>query len=317
MNELFFSKKNFFSSKKLSISLINLHQWVVVSVYGKDSKKYLQNQFTCNIYSIVKNKYIHCSNCNIYGKVFTNLYLYYYKKKFFYIIRKNILYAHIKELKKYSIFFKVNIVHKKKIILFGFAGKYIKLFLLKFFKFLPNKKNKIIYYKKITIFWFKKPKERFLFIIHYSQINFFKKIFNIFSIVNSNQWMVLEMESNVPIIDIYNINKFFIQSLNLKINKKKGCYLGQEAITKITFKKLNNKYLYLLQCFNKKNIYKYLTNEIILKNFKNEIIYGTILSIVNVNKKFIWIQIVLNKKNFIYDNLILCKNEKINFLVIK
>ncbi|WP_343189350.1 tRNA-modifying protein YgfZ [Buchnera aphidicola] len=317
MNKLFFSKKNFFSSKKLSISLINMNEWVIVSVYGKDSKKYLQNQFTCNIYSIVKNKYIHCSHCNIYGKVLTNLYLYYYKKKFFYIIRKNILSFHIQELKKYSIFSKVNILHKKKMLLFGFVGRNIKLFLLKFFKFLPDKKNKIIYYKKITIFWFKKPKERFLFIIHYSQIKFFKKIFNIFSIVNSNQWMALEMESNVPIIDIYNINKFFIQSLNLKIDKKKGCYLGQEAITKIKFKKLNNKYLYLLQCLNEKNIFKYLTDEIIFKNFENKIIYGKILSIVNIDKKFIWIQIILNKKFFIYDNLILYKNKKIKFLVIK
>lgn len=243
--------KNFKLSKYLSSSLILLKDWCIISVKGKDALNYLQGQLTIDVLSVTNNTYKICAHCNVNGKTLSNLYLFKYKKDFAYIIRKNIISIQTKELKKYSIFSDVKITYETDLVILGIVKCDIKkLFPENFFE-LTKAKNNFIQKENLYILRLVDPIERFIVITSAEKAKLLQnKLLNMVTIYHSNQWLILDIEANLPIIDKKSIGKFLPQSLNLNnfngINFKKGCYLGQEIIAKTKFFNSNKKNMYHL-----------------------------------------------------------------------
>lgn len=278
-------------------SLVYLKDLSLISIKGEDSINYLQSKFTADISNFDVNNYIICAHCNAKGKVWSNLILFFFQNKFSYIVRKSILKIQIIELKKYSLFSKVNIQYDKNITLLGVLGLNCKVALNKIFKELPNKKQKVLKNKYCTLLWFEKPVERFLILVRSDMIEIITSKLSHFPIQNSNKWLALDISSGYPIIDEENIIKFLPQSLNLEkfngINIKKGCYSGQEIITKISLRNLNKKFIYWLIGNTKEKIN--IGENLEIKIFNKNIIVGTILSKVKFKNNDVWIQGILRK----------------------
>ncbi|NIH41284.1 MAG: tRNA-modifying protein YgfZ [Buchnera aphidicola (Periphyllus aceris)] len=285
-----------------------LKKFTIIKVSGKDKYRYLQNQITANINILKKNKYIFCSHCNEKGKVWSTLFFFKKNNNYFYILRNSVYLNQIKAMKKYSIFFDVKIKKYKKFFLFGISGLNAKKKLNKIFKILPKKKNPIICFKENTLIWLKNLIERFLIIIPYKKLRCLKKKFKKAGFLKNNkQWLLIDIQENVPIIEQKTSLCFFPQEINLhkfknSLSFKKGCYMGQENIAKIKYKKLNKRSLVVLYCFFKKNIF-FPGDFVYVKIKDNWIKKGILLSSVIVDKKIIYVQVVLNnlyKKEFIY-----------------
>lgn len=283
-------------------------KWVIVKISGKDKKKYLQSQITANINSFPINQYFFCGHCNYQGKIWSTILLFKKKNNYYYIIRKSVYKRQIQEIKKYAIFSNVQISIDHKFTLLGALGKNVRFYLNKNIKLLPNKKNPVVHKNNITILWLKKNIERFLFIYPKKKVlNFLKKNkkYSVFS--SSNQWLFIDIIEKIPIIEKENLICFFPQNINLNkffnsISFNKGCYLGQEQISKIKYKKLNNKCICVLYSLCKYD--KFIPGDLVyVKNKNIWIKKGILLVSVVVNTRFVCAQVVLNKffkNNFIY-----------------
>ncbi|WP_343190205.1 hypothetical protein RJT30_01405 [Buchnera aphidicola (Mollitrichosiphum nigrofasciatum)] len=302
---------SYYDINKLPIALFNLKKWVFVTISGIDAAKYLNNKFTMNINLLNFKKYFHCANCDIYGKVLSNFLIFKYNNNYGYVIRKSILKIQKKEFKKYLNFYKIYTQRKKEFLLFGVSGTNLRLFLLKFFKLLPDYHNTIVNYGDIIILQFQYPEERFLFIVKFSQVLFFKNIFRNFSVFYDDQWSILHLKSGIPILDRINSKIFLPQSVNLRIPDNidiyKGCYIGQEIISKVFFKKINRKYLYVLELLTKNFTYNFENCVIRFTDMYKNYIIGRILFTVKLNNKIFWLQIVLNK-NLPLNTILLFEN---------
>lgn len=279
--------------------IIILKNWNLVTVTGKNCKSFLNGQLTGNILKLKKDEHILTSHCKPNGKILGIIRLFHYKNGLAYIIKKNIAKKQTKNLKKYSIFSKINIKIKKEITLLGFIGKQSCEKIKKYLKYIKKKTNKIFKIKKCTVIYFYKPKERFLIITNNKNLEKLKKYFKYKYTFNEDKWITEDIISGIPNINLKNINKFTPQDVNLEyINKaidfNKGCYCGQEIITKIKNKKNKKNKMYFLIGKSKKT--PQIGEKIEYKINKKEIYQtGNILESAKLDCKKIIIQIVLNK----------------------
>lgn len=287
-----------YPSKKLSLTMMLLEEWSLVYVSGVDSKKYLQNQLTIDINMLLQRDHVLCAHCSIRGKVWSTIRLFHYQKGYAYIQRKSVTKKQVQEIQKYSVFSKVNFSQLHNLVLIGLAGSQVRSFLSHIFATIPNKNCSVVHQNNITLLWYDKPKERFLLILSFLDFELLKnKINKKIFLNNSKQWVSLEIESGFPIIDEMCSEKFTPQDINLDllkaINFNKGCYYGQEMIARIFFKNSNKYRLYSL--ISRGNISAKIGSFIETKINQKWFKIGFLLSLVNIQSKLIYIQVVLNK----------------------
>ncbi|WP_343183932.1 hypothetical protein RJK19_01430 [Buchnera aphidicola (Ceratovacuna keduensis)] len=290
---LYHFNKLFYSNKPILIYLKNIS---ITFISGKDRKEYLQNQFTNDLNILKKYEYNYGSYCNISGKVISIFLIFdYFDNSYACLHRKSISNIQFNEIKKYSVFSKINILKKKKLKVFGIFGKKAKILLEKCFDISFNKFNVI---KKDNFIFLRinDEIEKFIVIFSDNKINIFKKkIFNKFKKKKCIEWDFLLMISGFPILEIENCKKFNPISLNLEkfnaINFNKGCYKGQEILSKIKYKNFNKKKIFLLYGISKKipkigsRIFKFVNNDYIF--------FGIVLFSIKINN-FVLVQCILN-----------------------
>ncbi|QFQ32248.1 tRNA-modifying protein YgfZ [Buchnera aphidicola] len=293
-----FSKNVVYSSIQLPLTLISLEKWSIIYIDGFDSKKFLQNQLTIDLDSLKKRHHKICAYCNLKGRVYSTILLFHYRKGYACIIKKSLFDLQIQEFRKYTVFLKVQIHQLNDIFLLGLSGRNSKLFLSEQFKEIPDDSAPVVSNKEITMLWFSNPCERFLLVLSLKNFLLFKeKINRKILLNNSKQWIALDMEAGYPIIGKTMSQKFLPQSVNLDklqaISFNKGCYYGQEIISRVFYKNLNKHALYLLS--SKETINPKIGSVIETKVLNNWVRIGFLLSVVNVYSNETWIQAVLNK----------------------
>ncbi|CUX95859.1 tRNA-modifying protein YgfZ [Candidatus Mikella endobia] len=288
-----------FPSKKLPLTFISMEDWALVTFKGIDTQKYLQNQLTCDIFSLDINHFQFAAHCNFQGKIFSNICIFYYNQSMAFIERRSVRDNHLSELKKYAMFSKITINADDEVVLLGIAGFQVQMELEKIFKNLPNIFCPVIHYKYTTLLYFKLPTPRFLLITNKEVSNYLQQKFKEKAIFkNSQQWLSLDIEAGYPIIDNVNFAKFIPQSVNLQlidgISFNKGCYLGQEIVARTQYYGTHKRTLCWL-VGKSKNI-PTAGCKLEVKRNKHWLIIGTILASCKMNTNNIWIQAVLNNK---------------------
>ncbi|URJ25326.1 tRNA-modifying protein YgfZ [Candidatus Blochmannia ocreatus (nom. nud.)] len=307
-NDAVFPHQGLIPSQELLSTLISLEKWVLVRLHGHDSIQYLNDQFTCDIKNLDIAKYSFSAYCNLNGKVFSSVYVFYIThKEIAFICRKSIYNKQISMMKKYAIFSDVTIVSNCKEILIGAAGLNIRKYLSDFFSILPNKMYSVVHNYGVTILYFNSPIERFLLVFY--EISIFNNLINKLKLCmqfnNSCQWELLDIESGYPIIDLVNSELFFPQAINMDILKgisfNKGCYLGQESIARLQYRGHNKKVLYwltgeIIQVItsyslpSSGDLIEFKMND---RNWRN---IGVILQVCQIkNSNILWIQAVLDR----------------------
>ncbi|CAL4043180.1 tRNA-modifying protein YgfZ [Buchnera aphidicola (Takecallis arundicolens)] len=279
--------------------------WSIIQVSGLDNKKYLQNHVTANILKLQFGTHILCGNCNHQGRINSILRLFHNKKDYFYIQRSSICNIQMQEFRKYTVFSQVHIKELHNYIFLGLVGQQSKSILLSYFPYVPNDLNTVVFFKDCIILYFCKPVIRFLLIIKKKKICHFNKILVENNIPNIKKyWLFCDMKFGIPIIEQPVFQKFFPQELSLDvlqgIDFYKGCYCGQEMISKIYFNNLNNKRLYCLIGYVNIPIGIYSNIETYCNGSWRKV--GYTVFFLNIVKNIFLVQCVLNKKN-IHNNL--------------
>jgi len=237
-----------YTSQSLPLSKILLDDWQLVKVSGADSYKFLQGQLTNDMTKLTDSYFLFAAQCDPKGKIWSNMLLFKRRDDIYYIARKSGVDAQIKELKKYAVFSKVTIDIDTDLTIIGIAGNDIANELAQI-NCLFNDQQNCANVNDVTYLKINFPSARYIAIGTKNAIN--KLQFTKDAPVKlSEQWALLELEANYPIIDQPVSNQYLPQAFNLHnfaaISFDKGCYCGQEMVARAQYRGINKRALYLL-----------------------------------------------------------------------
>lgn len=234
----------------LPLTLVSLDEWSLITATGADSEKYLQGQLTTDIAALPTTTHTLSAHCEAKGKMWSTLRLFHQQEGFAYILRKNVAQKQLAELKKYAVFSKVTLTENTNSVLLGLAGQGAALALANYFPNIPRKANEVVNHHNTYILQLPLPTERFLIVTDEETAKNLAVTLKA-ETSNSEQWLALDIEAGYPIIDTPNIEQLLpqatnLQALPLSICFKKGCYTGQEMVSRAKFRGANKRAMYLL-----------------------------------------------------------------------
>lgn len=239
------------ASSRLPLTLMTLDDWALATITGADSEKYLQGQVTADVSTLAANQHLLAAHCDSKGKMWSNMRLFHDKEGFAWLLRRSVRETQLRELKKYAVFSKVTIAADDDRVLLGVAGFQARAALANLFTTLPESENQVVQEGETTLLWFAHPAERFLLVTDAATAEMVtEKLRGEAQLNNSQQWLALNIEAGLPVIDEANVAQFIPQATNLQalggISFKKGCYTGQEMVARAKFRGANKRALWYL-----------------------------------------------------------------------
>jgi len=285
------------ASARLPLTLMTLDDWALVTLTGADSEKYLQGQVTADVAALTEHQHLLAAHCDAKGKMWSNLRLFRRDGGFALIERRSIRDAQLTELKKYAVFSKVSIAPDDEHVLLGVAGFQARAALANVFTTLPDAEKQVVQEGATSILWFAHPAERFLLVTDVATAELIsEKLRGEAQLNNSQQWLALNIEAGLPVIDAANSAQFIPQATNLQalggISFKKGCYTGQEMVARAKFRGANKRALWYLA--GKASRLPEAGEDLELKMGENWRRTGTILAAVQLDDGRLLVQAVMN-----------------------
>ncbi|WP_312416386.1 tRNA-modifying protein YgfZ [Pseudescherichia sp.] len=285
------------ASARLPLTLMTLDDWALATLTGADSEKYLQGQVTADVAALTEHQHLLAAHCDAKGKMWSNLRLFRRDGGFALIERRSIRDAQLTELKKYAVFSKVTIAPDDEHVLLGVAGFQARAALANVFTTLPDAEKQMVQEGTTSILWFEHPAERFLLVTDVATAELIaEKLRGEAQLNNSQQWLALNIEAGLPVIDAANSAQFIPQATNLQalggISFKKGCYTGQEMVARAKFRGANKRALWYLA--GKASRLPEPGEDLELKMGENWRRTGTILAAVQLEDGRLLVQVVMN-----------------------
>ncbi|MDU5728951.1 MAG: tRNA-modifying protein YgfZ [Citrobacter freundii] len=211
-----------FASTRLPLTLMTLDDWALATITGVDSEKYIQGQVTADVSQMTEHQHLLAAHCDAKGKMWSNLRLFRQGDGFAWLERRSLRDAQLTELKKYAVFSKVAIAPDDERVLLGVAGFQARAALANLFSELPNSDKQVITEGASTVLWFEHPAERFLLIVDATTAEtLVEKLRGEAELNNSQQWLALDIEAGIPVIDTANSAQFIPQATNLQAGANK------------------------------------------------------------------------------------------------
>ncbi|CAM4311064.1 tRNA-modifying protein YgfZ [Citrobacter portucalensis] len=286
-----------FASTRLPLTLMTLDDWALATITGVDSEKYIQGQVTADVSQMTEHQHLLAAHCDAKGKMWSNLRLFRQGDGFAWLERRSLRDAQLTELKKYAVFSKVAIAPDDERVLLGVAGFQARAALANIFSELPNSDKQVITEGASTVLWFEHPAERFLLIVDATTAEtLVEKLRGEAELNNSQQWLALDIEAGIPVIDTANSAQFIPQATNLQalggISFKKGCYTGQEMVARAKFRGANKRAMWTLA--GAAGRVPEAGEDLELKMGENWRRTGTVLAAVQLADGQVLVQVVMN-----------------------
>lgn len=239
------------AAARLPLTLMTLDDWALATITGADAEKYLQGQVTADVAQLKPNDHQLCAHCDAKGKMWSNMRLFHRGEGFAMIERRSLRDTQLNELKKYAVFSKVTIEPDDSSVLLGLAGFQARAALANIFTALPDEENPAVQDGATTLLWFNLPAERFMLVTDTQTAQtLLEKLRGEAQLNDSQQWLALDIEGGLPVIDSENSAQFIPQATNIQalggISFKKGCYTGQEMVARAKFRGANKRALWFL-----------------------------------------------------------------------
>lgn len=285
------------ASARLPLTLISLEEWALVNVSGPDAVSYLQGQLTLDVAALQNNQHRPVAHCDAKGKMWSNLRLFWRGEHLAYLVRRSIEEKQIAELKKYAIFAKLTIASDDDAVVLGIAGFGARAALSNLFTSVPDAENQVVTEDETTLLFFSQPDERFLLVLPAQKVGELQeKLGKEIQLNNSPQWLALDIEAGIPVLDSAASEQFIPQAVNLQaldaISFKKGCYTGQEMVARAKYRGANKRALYWLA--GQAGRVPQGGDALEMQMGENWRRTGTILSAAQLDDGQLWLQAVLN-----------------------
>ncbi|EME8860097.1 tRNA-modifying protein YgfZ [Enterobacter mori] len=285
------------ASARLPLTLMTLDDWALATLTGADAEKYLQGQVTADVAQLTEHQHLLAAHCDPKGKMWSNLRLFRRQDGFALIERRSLRDAQLTELKKYAVFSKVTIAPDDEHVLLGVAGFQARAALKNLFSELPDAEKQVVSEGETSILWFEHPAERFLLV---TDVATAERVTDALrgeaQLNNSQQWLALNIEAGLPVIDAVNSAQFIPQATNIQalggISFKKGCYTGQEMVARAKFRGANKRALWTLA--GRASRVPEAGEDLELKMGENWRRTGTVLAAVQLDDGRLLVQVVMN-----------------------
>ncbi len=292
-----FSPRQPVASARLPLTLMTLDDWALANVVGVDSEKYLQGQVTADVSQMTEHQHLLAAHCDPKGKMWSNLRIFRRQDGFALIERRSLRDAQLTELKKYAVFSKVTIAADDELVLLGVAGFQARAALKNLFSDLPDADKQVTHDGVTSLLWFEHPAERFLLVTDVATAErVTQALRGEAQLNNSQQWLSLNIEAGIPVIDAANSGQFIPQATNLQalggISFKKGCYTGQEMVARAKFRGANKRALWYLA--GQASRVPEAGEDLELKMGDNWRRTGTVLAAVQLDDGRLLVQAVMN-----------------------
>lgn len=292
-----FSPRQPVASARLPLTLMTLDDWALATLVGVDSEKYLQGQVTADVSQMTEHQHLLAAHCDPKGKMWSNLRLFRRQDGFALIERRSLRDAQLAELKKYAVFSKVTIAADDELVLLGVAGFQARAALKNLFSELPDAEKQVTNDGATSLLWFEHPAERFLLVTDVATAErVTQALRGEAQLNNSQQWLALNIEAGIPVIDAANSGQFIPQATNLQalggISFKKGCYTGQEMVARAKFRGANKRALWYLA--GQASRVPEAGEDLELKMGENWRRTGTVLAAVQLDDGRLLVQAVMN-----------------------
>ncbi|CAM6479655.1 tRNA-modifying protein YgfZ [Leclercia adecarboxylata] len=292
-----FSPRQPVASARLPLTLMTLDEWALATVVGVDSEKYLQGQVTADVSQMTEHQHLLAAHCDPKGKMWSNLRIFRRQDGFALIERRSLRDAQLTELKKYAVFSKVTIAADDELVLLGVAGFQARAALKNLFSDLPDADKQVTHDGVTSLLWFEHPAERFLLVTDVATAErVTQALRGEAQLNNSQQWLSLNIEAGIPVIDAANSGQFIPQATNLQalggISFKKGCYTGQEMVARAKFRGANKRALWYLA--GQASRVPEAGEDLELKMGDNWRRTGTVLAAVQLDDGRLLVQAVMN-----------------------
>ncbi|MDU4842196.1 MAG: tRNA-modifying protein YgfZ [Leclercia adecarboxylata] len=292
-----FSPRQPVASARLPLTLMTLDDWALATLVGLDSEKYLQGQVTADVSQMNEHQHLLAAHCDPKGKMWSNLRLFRRQDGFALIERRSLRDAQLAELKKYAVFSKVTIAADDELVLLGVAGFQARAALKNLFSELPDAEKQVTHDGATSLLWFEHPAERFLLVTDVATAErVTQALRGEAQLNNSQQWLALNIEAGIPVIDAANSGQFIPQATNLQalggISFKKGCYTGQEMVARAKFRGANKRALWYLA--GQASRVPEAGEDLELKMGENWRRTGTVLAAVQLDDGRLLVQAVMN-----------------------
>jgi len=292
-----FSPRQPVASARLPLTLMTLDDWALATLVGLDSEKYLQGQVTADVSQMTEHQHLLAAHCDPKGKMWSNLRLFRRQEGFALIERRSLRDAQLAELKKYAVFSKVTIAADDELVLLGVAGFQARAALKNLFSELPDAEKQVTHDGATSLLWFEHPAERFLLVTDVATAErVTQALRGEAQLNNSQQWLALNIEAGIPVIDAANSGQFIPQATNLQalggISFKKGCYTGQEMVARAKFRGANKRALWYLA--GQASRVPEAGEDLELKMGENWRRTGTVLAAVQLDDGRLLVQAVMN-----------------------
>lgn len=292
-----FTAQPLFPCTQLPATLIALDDWALITLTGPDTVKYLQGQLTADVAALTASQHVLCGHCDAKGKMWSTLRLFHYGEGLAYLERRSLRDSQLSELKKYAVFSKTTLSADDSVVLLGAAGLNIREHLAGVFDTLPDADNTVVQQPGATLLYLAQPAERFLLILSSGRAQTLNEaLLPALQANDSRQWLALDIEAGLPIIDSTNSAQFIPQATNLQalqgISFTKGCYSGQEMVARAKYRGANKRALYWLA--GTAATTPAIGDELELQLGENWRRTGTVLASCLLQDGTLWVQAVLN-----------------------
>ncbi len=220
----------------------------VLSIEGKDSKKFLQGQLTCNLNYLSTTESSLGARCTPKGRMVSSFRIIDKAENGFLLSLDNrLLSIQLNDLKKYAIFSKVNLTDVSSIWL-RFGIKATSNHQLSFLEIpLPTEINELV--NKHDYFIIKIGSERYELWIHKnSTSNIVNKLAKHLPQQELTTWLLGQIQAGIGQIFLETSELFIPQMINLQavggVSFKKGCYTGQEIVARMQYLGKLKRHLY-------------------------------------------------------------------------
>ncbi len=227
MTDFYFS--TLASTPNAVTSAVWLDNWVLITAIGEESKSYLQGQLTCDVVSLEPNQIMLGAHCDAKGKVWSIFRLFAIDGGYALLLPKAGSEKALFELKKYSVFSKVEI-ELSSLSLVGIIGEQ------------STTMRQATEVSSITI-----DEQRS---IAFGERAALEQALEQSSLTVADEalWQLMDINAGMPRVDNNNQNQHIPQALNLQlldgISFEKGCYTGQETVARAKYRGMNKRAMF-------------------------------------------------------------------------
>jgi folate-binding protein YgfZ len=227
-----------------SVAITPLTHLGLFEVLGPDAEKFLQGQLSCDVSTVSAGKSLLGSHCNIKGSMVSLSRLMPVENGFWLRTERAILGTAMANLKKYMIFSKAESQDRSdEIVGLGFSGQQAAELLAAQGFSIPLKDGE--FSAHLNGLLIRVPGERFELWLPVEQATpLLTSLAEQASLSDTNTWLLAEIRAGIPTLHTDTIETFIPQMTNLQVfdgvSFTKGCYTGQEVVTRLQHRgKLN------------------------------------------------------------------------------